>query len=67
MPSDANIRLLGELKKRRAEITEMLKEIPDNQPSRVVLAKIDERIAQLNAEIGRDVAEAWKTRFPPAS
>jgi hypothetical protein len=39
--------LLGELRKRRGEVVEMLKEVPNNEQFEFILRELDERIAKL--------------------
>jgi len=50
MSSDADIRLVGELKKRRAEVFEMLKLLPDDHRFGLVIAQIDEEISRLEKD-----------------
>jgi len=49
VPSDAVIRLIGKLRKRRADILESLKDVPDAIFVDLVIAKFDEQIAELEA------------------
>lgn len=52
--------LLGELQKRRAEVLEMLKLVPDDERSLGILRKLDEEIE--NAWKGRmtKLAKEWR-------
>jgi hypothetical protein len=67
MPSNADIRLLGELKKRRAEVLLSLKDVPDPRLVGLVIAQIDEQIAELEAREMQKQVKTWKARFPSAS
>ena len=67
MPSDAVIRLIGKLRKRRADVLESLKDVPDAIFVDLVIAKFDEQIAELEAGAMKKEVEAWEARFPPAS
>ena len=56
--------LLGELKERRAELKEMLKEVPSDTRFERVILKIDDEIAKLKeGRQYRSVAEEWKRYF----
>jgi hypothetical protein len=46
--------LIGELTKRRAEVFEMLKLLPDDHRLGLVIAQIDEEISRLEMEIWKD-------------
>jgi hypothetical protein len=48
--------LIGELKKRRAEVFEILKLLPDDHRFGLVVAQLDEEILRLEME-------AWKDRL----
>ena len=67
MPSNAYILLLGELKKRRAEVLLSLKDVPDPRLVGLVIAQIDEQIAELEAREMQKQVKTWKARFPSAS
>ena len=55
--------LLGELRKRRGEVVEMLKEVPNNEQFEFILRELDERIAKLE----RSRWDSYERHKPQAS
>ena len=60
--------LIGELKKRRAKVLELLKLTPDDHRFGLVIAKIDEEIEKAEGKQKSDFRvqwEEWETRRTP--
>jgi len=55
--------LLGELKKRRGEVLEMLKLTNNDHRFGLVIAKIDEEIKRLEENRSSSLSEEWKQYF----